>query len=114
MNISFAWTVPSILDHSKTVTRRFWNDDYARKFHAGDIVDAYDQCTRAGGKKIDTIRLTSDPYKQRLSDMPDPHFEREGGTRYWRDKAEFIEVMGGPDAVPWVIEFDYDTMEVKR
>jgi len=111
--ISFAWTTPSILDRTKTVTRRFWNDDYARKYHTGDIADAYDRLPRAGGKKIGTVRITRDPYKQKLADMSDGHFLREGGLRYWPDKAAFIEAMGGPDVEPWVVEFEIVGIDVE-
>lgn len=52
MIISFAMTVNAFLSGSKTVTRRFWKDKYAAKFHAGDIVDAYSKSPRNGGKKI--------------------------------------------------------------
>jgi len=106
MIISFAWTTPSILDRTKTVTRRDWTTEYARKFHAGDIVDAYDKNPRAGGKKIGQVHLTSAPYRQRLTDMPNSHFEREGGLRYWHDKEEYIAMMGGPKKELWVIEFE--------
>ncbi len=105
MIISFAWTTGAFLAGKKTVTRRFWKSEYAAKFHIGDIVDVYDKSPRNGGKKIGHIRLTRDPYKQKLRDMPDDHFEREGGTMYWRDRIDFICCMGGLDVEPWVIEF---------
>jgi len=103
--ISFAWTTDAFLDGTKTVTRRDWNDVYAMSFHKDEILDAYNKSPRAGGCKIGVIRLTIDPYKQKLKFMPDSHFEREGGTRYWSDKAEFIVAMGGPEKALWVIEF---------
>ena len=106
MIISMAWTTGAFLADKKSVTRRFWTPKYAAKFHAGDIVDAYDKSPRNGGKKIGLIRLTKDPYPQKLSDMPDDHFEREGGVMYWRDKDEFIVFMGGPERTPWVVEFE--------
>ena len=37
--------------------------------------------------------------------MPDDHFEREGGTFYWNNKADYIAFMGGEDKEPYVIEF---------
>lgn len=108
MIISFAMTVAAFLAGKKTVTRRFWKDKYAAKFHTGDIVDVYDKSPRNGGKKIGCIRLLKDPYKQKLSDMPDEHFEREGGTMYWKDKAEYISMMqlAGNGKTPWVVEFE--------
>jgi len=105
MIISMAWTTEAFLWDKKTVTRRFWSDKYAQRFHEGDIVDVYNKSLRNGGRKIGEMRITAKLYKQRLGDMPDEHFEREGGTMYWANKEEFVEVMGGKDAVPWVIEF---------
>ncbi len=106
MLISFAWTSKAFLAGIKTVTRRFWSPSYASKFHAGDIVDAYDKLPRNGGQRIGKIRLIKDPYVQKLSDMPDDHFEREGGTIYWKDKQEFIRNMGGESAKFYVVEFE--------
>jgi len=94
MIVSFAWTTEAFLDGTKTVTRRFWDANYARRFKLGMAVDAYDRSPRAHGKKVGQLVITRAPYLQELRDMPDDHFEREGGTRYWRNKAEFIEAMG--------------------
>lgn len=115
MIISFALTPGAIRDGTKTVTRRFWSETHAMKFHAGDIVDAYDRSPRNGGQVIRKIRIIRDPYREPLENMTDEHFKREGGRRFWFDKQEFINVMGGPDAAPFVIEFDYvmnETMEM--
>jgi len=107
MIISFAHTTSAILDGSKTVTRRFWKDRYARKFNAGTIHDAWDRSPRTRkGKKIGHIIITRDPYKEQLKFMTEEHFQREGGTHFWKDQNEFIERMGGREAVPWVIEFE--------
>ena len=106
MIISMAWTSKAFLLGRKTVTRRFWSDDYAKRFHKGDIVDVYNKSPRNGGKKIGQLRITVKPYKEMLRDMPDEHFEREGGTMYWPNKYIFIEAMGVDFEVPWVIEFE--------
>ena len=76
--ISFAWTTPALLAGRKTCTRREWDDGYARRFHAGDLIAAYDKSPRSGGKQVATIRLTSNPYKALTSDMPDSDWEAEG------------------------------------
>jgi hypothetical protein len=55
--------------------------------------------------KIGRIMIVRDPYKEPLNLMTEEHFQREGGTRFWKDRDEFIQCMGGPEAVPWVIEF---------
>ena len=106
MIISFAHTSLAILDGTKTVTRRFWNDNYARRFRTRNIHDAWDRSPRTRkGKKIAQIIITRQPYKEPLKLMTEEHFEREGGKRFWKDRNEFISLMGGPEALPWVIEF---------
>lgn len=106
MIISFAWTTGALLSGDKTVTRRFWTDAYAKRFKKGMLVDAYDKSPRCRGKKVADIRLTKDPYKEKLSNMSDDHYWREGGYRYWNNKEDYIEDMGGPEKEPWVIEFE--------
>lgn len=112
MFISFAWTIDALVRGEKTVTRRIWKDEYASRFHLGMLIDAYDKLPHAGGKKIGTIRITREPYKQFLRDMPDEHFDREGIKTRWANKSEFIYGMGGPDAEFWVIEFEL--IEIQR
>jgi len=103
--ISFAWTTGALLDGLKTVTRRLWKDSHAEKFKAGQIVDAYDRLPRSGGHKVATIRLTCDPYKERLADMPDGDLILEGGL--WEDKTDFIDGFGGdPELKVWVVRFE--------
>ncbi len=106
MIISFAWTIEALLTGKKTVTRRNWNDNYAKKFHLDDLVDAYNKSPRHGGVKVAVIKITKEPYKQILRDMPDSHFYREGGALYWSNKREFTEFMGGEQKTYWVIEFE--------
>ena len=112
--VSFAWTMQALLDGSKTATRRFWKDSYAALFHAGDLVAAWDKSPRAHGKRVATIQLTRDPYKQSLQDMTHEDFVAEGGAwrgpngeRLWFDLAEYQEMMlaQGKGNVPWVVEF---------
>lgn len=110
MIISFAWTTDALLAGKKRCTRRMWDDKYFQKwvsaYRAGNIQhDAYNKTPRAGGKKVATIRLTCEPYKERLGDMPASDVIEEGGL--WRDKQEFIELFGGdPDKVVCVIRFE--------
>ncbi len=114
MIISFAWTTDAVTAGIKTVTRRDWQDKTAAKFKAGDIADAYNKLPRAGGRLIGKIRITRDPYKQKLKDMPMDHFWREGGYLYWKSIDEFLKMMGGDgrclrerlDREYWVIEFE--------
>ena len=76
--ISFSWTTPALLAGAKTVTRREWSDDYAKSFHKGDFVAAYDRGPRSGGKQIATIRLTQDPYQEHVASAPYQDYEAEG------------------------------------
>jgi len=100
--ISFAWTTQALLKGKKTVTRRDWNDKYAKSFHKDDIVQAYDKNPRSGGKKIAEIILTAEPYKQWLHDVIDEDEKREGGL--WGNGKAYQEAMG-EDRELWVIEF---------
>lgn len=76
--ISFAWTTPAIYARRKTCTRRDWNDVYAARFQAGELVAGYNRSQRHGGHQIAIIRLTQKPYKERLCDVPDSDWEAEG------------------------------------
>ena len=99
--ISFAWTTAQLLEGKKTVTRREWSDDYAKRFKIGDRVCAYNKNPRNGGKKVAVIRITS-IYKEWLHDMPESDVEAEGGR--WENRKAFIEAQGG-DQEMWVIRF---------
>ncbi len=44
---------------------------------------------------------------ERLGDMSEESFQREGGTRYWASREEYIAAMGGPDRVPYVLRFEH-------
>jgi len=74
--ISFAWTTPALLARRKTCTRRDWDANYALRFKAGELVQAYDKSARVGGKKVGVIRLVGDPFYSPL--MPDDDYEAEG------------------------------------
>lgn len=76
--ISFAWTTPAILARRKRCTRRDWNDDYADRFNAGDLLAGYNRSPRFGGHQISIIQLTVKPYKEPLRDVPDSDWEAEG------------------------------------
>jgi len=76
--ISFAYTTPALLARRKTVTRREWKGTYARSFHAGDLVAAYDKSPRSGGHQVATIRLTCEPYPECTADIPPYDYENEG------------------------------------
>jgi len=110
MILSFAWTTEALLAGRKTCTRRRWSSRHygawrqawreGRREH-----QAWDKSPRAGGKRVGPIRLTCEPYKERLGDMPEGDVEAEGGI--WESKREFIELFGGdPDLAVVVIRFE--------
>lgn len=116
MIISFAWTTDAIRNRTKTATRRFWSDDYAQKiiraYRQGKrIHEAWNRSPRFKGKKVATIHLTREPYKQKLKDMLIEDFLKEGGHQYWMSLEHFIQCMGGPEKEPWVIEFEVIKIE---
>ena len=67
--IAFSWTTPALLAGRKTCTRRNWAKSHARKFHAGDLVAAYDRSPRHKGRQVATIRLTHDPMLEPLNSV---------------------------------------------
>lgn len=75
--VSFAWTSPALLAGQKTVTRRDWNADYARRWKPGEIALAYDRSPRAHGNLIARIRVLSVTH-ERDADAPDSDYEAEG------------------------------------
>ena len=75
--ISFAWTTKALF-HGKTVTRRHWNDDWARRWEAGDYAVAYDRNPMYGGSQVALIQLTAVPYKENTADIPDEDWVNEG------------------------------------
>ena len=76
--ISFAWTTPAIYAKRKTCTRRDWNDVYAGRFQAGEMVAGYNRSQRFGGRQIAVVHLTEKPYKEPLCNVSDSDWEAEG------------------------------------
>ena len=108
--VSFARTTEAFRDKSKTETRRFWAPNHAKKFKPGVEFMGYTDDPRRHGEPIHPARVIL-CYKELLGDMSDESFEREGGTRYWKNKAEYIEKMGGPNREVYVLRFDHiDTL----
>jgi hypothetical protein len=107
--VSFAWTADELIALLKDTTRRDWKDSYAKRFKKGMLVQAYNRSPRFGGHRIAIIRLTRDTYKQALKYVTDADEKREGGK--WGSAAKFIEAMGGPEKVLWVIEFEVVSIE---
>ena len=110
MIISFAWTTEPLLSGRKTCTRRRWSSRHfgawRQAWREGRLEhQAWDKSPRAGGKRVGTIRLTCEPYKERLADMPEADVLAEGGM--WESKREFIELFGGAaDLAVVVVRFE--------
>lgn len=110
MILSFAWTTDALLAGRKTCTRRVWKDVHFQRwvnaYRKGNLIhDAVDKVLFAGGKRIAKIRLTREPYRETLRDMPESDIEAEGGL--WANKQEFISLFGGdPDKVVAVVRFE--------
>jgi len=99
-------TSEAFADGTKTETRRFWKPSHVAKFKPGLKFMGITKDFRAGGKRIHQGRVVS-CYPERLGDMTQSSFLREGGTRYWRDREDYIECMGGPDRIPYVLRFEH-------
>ena len=106
LHVSFAMTADAYADRSKTETRRFWKDSHALKFKPGTLFMGITKDFRAGGKRMHPSRVVF-CHKERLGDMSEDSFIREGGTRYWHDREAYIDAMGSPDLVPYVLRFEH-------
>ncbi len=106
LHISFAMTSDAYADRSKTETRRFWKSAHAAKFRPGVVFMGITKDFRAGGVRMHPSRVV-ECRTERLGDMSDDSFLREGGTRYWPNRAAYIAMMGGPDLWSWVLRFEH-------
>jgi hypothetical protein len=111
LHISFAMTSDAFADGTKTETRRFWKPTHAAKFKPGVVFMGITKDFRSGGVRMHTARVV-ECYRERLGDMSGYSFSAEGGTRYWPNRAAYIEMMGGPHNVPWVLRFEHLRGEV--
>jgi hypothetical protein len=106
LHVSFAMTFEAYADKSKTETRRFWKSSHAAKFRPGVVFMGITKDFRAGGKRMHPSRVVF-CRQERLGDMIEDSFVREGGTRYWLDRDAYIDAMGGPDLRPYVLRFEH-------
>ena len=111
--ISFSWMTTAFLAGAKTVTRQDWKDSYAKTFKKGEIVAAYSKQRRFGGKKIGLIKLTQDPYKENVTDMPKEDWVAEGFALMVAEKKlmngrtawNFYKRWVGEEKDLWVVRF---------
>lgn len=106
LHVSFAITSEAFADRSKTETRRFWKGAHALKFRPGVIFMGIDKDFRAGGKRLHPA-MVNFCIPEPLGLMTEDSFQREGGTRYWPDRESYIDAMGGPSLVPFVLRFSH-------
>jgi hypothetical protein len=110
--VSFAWTTPALLAGAKTVTRRDWKYDHARRFMVGMLVDAWDRSPRTGkGQKVATIRITREPRIGSTADLTEEDYAREGFAwlREHGERDQVARIMRNWGMFPrevWVIEFE--------
>lgn len=114
MIISFAWTTDAFLAGRKTRTRREWFDDYAKRFHVGDIVQAWDHVPRVrGAKRIGFLKILA-MKKENISMMLDEDYEKEGFA-YAEEHGQKIFGMEAKSSfenwqiqhrIYWVIDFE--------
>jgi len=87
-----------MLSGRNTRTRRDWSEPpfqrWVKSWSQGrHIHDAWDRIPIAGGRKIAQIRLTCEPHRERLGDVPEDDLEAEGGL--WDSLGDFIALFGG-------------------
>lgn len=79
MIVSFAETTSALQARRKSVTRREWAENHARKFTAGLRVQAWDKTPRVrGAKRVGTIEIKRAPYREMSDQIPEEDWEGEG------------------------------------
>lgn len=126
--VSFGWTADRLLAGMKTVTRRTWQDKYAQIFvkayQQGKLVPAFDKDRRYGGKAIGYLKLTCEPYKESILDMPNADVKAEGFpeltwgqfvNKFFPDKSRAVRDGHGNenDEIVWVIRFEFYPLETE-
>lgn len=127
MIISFAWTTPALLAGQKTVTRRDWTPQHAARFHAGQLLDAWNYSPRVVQRnphKVAVIRLLQDPYLELSSEIPAADWYAEGFEYAMQHDLRFRHDVTAKDvwefwkAEPhyqWVVRFEVvELLEAQR
>jgi hypothetical protein len=123
--ISFSSLTPALLAGFKTVTRRQWPAQHARKYHKGQLVKAYSKQPSYGGEWVGQVVLAEEPYYEHISEADfDEMYVREGFE--WFDEQwerivkdpdkPMLDVLEGwvkMDESYWVIEFPPATPRTK-
>lgn len=93
--VSFAYTTPALLANRKTCTRRHWSNPYARRFRQNEVVQGWDKLPRNHGKQVAWVRITVEPYQERMGMMPDSDYEAEGFA-FFAEYPELLAQNNGP------------------
>jgi hypothetical protein len=93
MDISFAWTTEALLAGKKTVTRRDWSNDYAKRFPVGSIHNATGKQRRFGGRTIGRVMIKSIRREPLMLMITNGNYgrreiEKEGGL--WESPEQFV------------------------
>ena len=117
MIISFAWTTPALLAGAKTMTRRDWSHDHARRFTIGRLVDAWDRSPRTGkGHKVAPVRITREPRRDSTANLSADDYRREGfGWLCEHGQVAMVDAITrswalNPHEV-WAVEFELVSVE---
>lgn len=112
--ISFGWTCQYL--ENKTVTRRDWEDSHAAKFIRAyrdrKIIKAYDKDPRYGGVVIGSLLLTTEPFRQPLTEIPSADLIAEGGMCETVEQFVAKYFDGDFNQSPWVINFSFEGNEL--
>jgi hypothetical protein len=94
MIISFGWTLHVLLTGRKTVTRRCWQEAYARRFVVGSVHQAWSKGPHRGGQHVADIQIV-DIRREPLVLFKEPDYAKaelalEGGL--WNSAEEFVKL----------------------
>ena len=112
MIVSFAFTTPALLAGRKTRTRRDWAPVTVKKYHVGDVCQAYDKGPRNGGHRVGYITITG-MKRENVALMPDEDYEKEGfaymeeqGLTIWgKQPRKAFEDWIDTEKTYWVVDF---------
>ncbi|NEP39927.1 MAG: hypothetical protein F6K35_12065, partial [Okeania sp. SIO2H7] len=98
----------TILDGTKTVTRREYDSEYVKRFIKawvnGDTIQAYDKAPFAGGNKFADLKLTA-IYEEELAKMPPSDLVHEGVDCQTVDEFAKRFFDGDKSKKVWVLRF---------
>ena len=107
-NISFSITHDAFAFAclQKTETRCFWDPSFVKRFKPGTVFMGVTKGSRCGSAQLHLGRVESCRL-ERLGDMSEDSFMREGATLYWESREAYIEAIGGADKVAYVLRFSH-------